>query len=340
MTKLEIPEGYAEGEWSFYNSNGFHALGSKEAGTIAHVLHKEGERGFPSEQSHKTAQLIALAPAMAEEIKRLREEVKNVVLDMENAFKECDGLRSAIEDYKGEIEVLQREKSSFLNEKEIQRNRADNLDSELESLRRSPATREDRAFQCLQGLLALGESCADPIGDSIYYADAMLSALSKPQGAQEPEKAELPSGCEPFDIERAKVEGARTAGGEIYKFLRIINGNSQMGEFYFVSKYGKTLTVDERGQAVGIPSKEFNLYCIAKPVTRRPFDLAAALRGEKVVTSTEKKVTGFRKRTDDAHDKELLPYEALVEGMWAWVSFNEEGWSSYPKLNLFMEGGV
>lgn len=102
------------------------------------------------------------------------------------------------------------------------------------------------ALGCFQRACELGmksetpPSVSDVVG--IYHKDAA-------------EQAALPAGCEPFDLERAKVEGAIDSTGVRFEHASGHTFSSDEHDF----------TVDEKGHVLGFEHNEFDLYCIAKP---------------------------------------------------------------------------
>lgn len=268
MTKLEIPANHAK------------KIRAKAQGDGVYVVAFDDES-----EGQENYTLLINSPAMAEEIKRLREENSNLL--------------GSLKFY----QQLSDERNGLLL---MRKNQLLALEAEIEALRRSPATREDRAFQCLQGLLA-NEHTWEELHEkdfsafAIRHTDAMLAALAKPQGAQETEKLELPpgctpfdikevrakmdaldaipAGCEPFDIERAKVEGARTSSGAVKRFVKQDFDTDGTLCFKFSETEDGGYWYESTGYIRGQKSDVGRLYCIAKPVTRL-FDLEKPLYKE------------------------------------------------------------
>lgn len=308
MNQLEIPEGYTQGDWSFYNSNGFHALmcGRK---TIAKILHQDGDRGFPQEQSHKDAELIRRAPAMAAEIKRLREELEERTVEVQSLKQEKEEMGQVVNYNVNEI------------------NRLQSVVDELQRGRFNRSTREDRAFQCLQGLLAhpkWGEHNAVQVaGYALEQADAMLAALAKPQ--------------------------TEADNSELKRLLKLAYGIMGCHHEYSVATgwKGHTCPVCSDAQhtenirkiqvALGYLKDEPD----QKNKQRLPFDLSKALAGEKVVTRDGRQI--------DDGSFEHIPFKegySEIRVCIAGKKYHYDRHGSYQGLkecsphDIFMEGGV
>lgn len=306
MTKLEIPEGLSACKWQIENqgcdwtfvksSTGKEIFRAEHYGDSDHIRLIHG---------------AALAPAMAEEIKRLREE--------------CE------------------ESSAYTQKIAEQLAAADNEITSLRSTIRSlksgtPLTRSLIAAGNQSAMIINGK-CDDKTSkwfadEAVDAADSLLAALAKPQGAQEPERAELPSGCEPFDLARAKVEGARDKDGNLWNWdggIRFKDGWKFKSDhdFWFFNEQG-IATSETEGRVFKV------IFCIAKPVTRRSFDLKAALRGEKVVTR-DGEVGSLEKY--DYTDTTGFPVCIMLPSGFNWFTREGQHVDSRDK-DLFMEGGV
>jgi hypothetical protein len=324
MTKLEIPEGYCVGPYEVM---------PHETGYYVKV---------PGIRTKGTELALALAPAMAEEIKRLREELEERTVEVQSLTQDKADMQEIIDYNIGEV------------------SRLESVTGELRKAIGSPATREDRAFQCLQGLLANPSYSETPtkgiLQIAIESADAMLAALAKPQ--TEPIRTQetldqfkqleselsirfsdttLPSGCEPFDLERAKVEGARDKDGLHWDFEECTDGDFPHYRFKTKDRVN-SMIFDNNGKSwLGYSCPPVNLYCIAK---RLPFDLAKALAGAPVVTRDGRPVTDIKRNEGNGESCAITGYiEGKQQDYW-----HEDGHYSVHhiphKADLFMEASV
>lgn len=321
MSELEIPEGYSKNIY----------VKSRGGSCYEVIFNPDDTEEVFNEADGK---LLPLLPQMADEIKRLRGEKKS----LETSLKHFEALAT----------------SRYLTIQDIQQRKQ----------RTQQPTREDRAFQCLQGLLAnpnvVGQSHnhgwglvnSDESQLGIYcehLADKVLVALAKPQTEQPREEdlptveqvqeiyeqSKLPSGCEPFELERAKVEGAIDNKGDKRFFIEAKDG------LYHFAKSTETSGAwfDEAGGAwkgYGHSRRDYlRLYCIAKPV-RLPFDLAKALAGEPLITRDGSKVENFE------YVQMFDAYQANIEGIAH--TFNKNGRFVNDEeihfFDLFMEASV